>query len=419
METNVKEYINRERIEFSLANTPQITFEVTDTCNLKCTYCGYGKFYSDYDNREDKMLPVEKAFALLNYINQLLESSQNVSYNRNIFVSFYGGEPLLNMDFIRKIVSHVENIDCKTRTFSYAMTTNALLLHKYMDFLVEKDFHLLISLDGNRENTEYRVDNGGKPAFDRIVKNVDLIRKKYPDYFEKRVNFNSVLHNKNSVETIYQFFKEKYNKMPRIGELNNSGIRPDKIDEFEKAYRNSEESLNQSEHYTEIVKNMALQLGSYRSSAIYLMQYSDFVYKDYNELLYGKPSLENIIPTGTCLPFSKKIFVTVNGKLLPCERIGHQFALGMITDKGVELNFDLIANKYNTYYSKVDKQCKSCQNRRTCMQCIYNLPNIDSNPHCEGYMTKKEFEVYQNTQLRFFAENPNEYFHLMKDVINV
>ncbi len=37
---NLKEYLRAEYIEFFLANTPQITFEVTDACNLKCTYYG-------------------------------------------------------------------------------------------------------------------------------------------------------------------------------------------------------------------------------------------------------------------------------------------------------------------------------------------------------------------------------------------
>ncbi len=41
-------------IKNSLANTPQITFEVTDLCNLDCVYCGYGKLYSDHDERTNK-----------------------------------------------------------------------------------------------------------------------------------------------------------------------------------------------------------------------------------------------------------------------------------------------------------------------------------------------------------------------------
>jgi uncharacterized protein len=50
-----------ENITYSLANLPQLVFEITDVCNLKCKYCAYGEFYDDYDSREDKMSPVEKA----------------------------------------------------------------------------------------------------------------------------------------------------------------------------------------------------------------------------------------------------------------------------------------------------------------------------------------------------------------------
>jgi uncharacterized protein len=416
---NIKEYLKAEDVEFFLANTPQITFEVTDACNLRCTYCGYGEFYSDYDKRGDKMLPVSKAFRLLDYVNALWNSPKNISYNRNVYISFYGGEPLLNMNFIQKVVEYIENMNCKTRTFTFSMTTNALLLRRYMDFFVEKNFHTLISLDGNRENTGYRVDKNGKEAFDRIISNIDSLKEKYPDYFKKYVNYNAVLHNRNSVESIYAFIKEKYNKIPSIRELNNSGIRKEKIKEFEKAYVNTVESLSQSEHYTEIMKDMALQLGTYQTVGIYLMQYSNFVYKDYNELLYGKPNLDSNIPTGTCMPFSKKVFVTVNGKLLPCERIGHQFSLGKITDNEIEIDFEYIAQKYNTYYAKLDKQCKACHNRQACIQCIYNLPDLDKKPQCHGFMNLQEFQRYQNTQINFLANNPEEYYRIMEEIVNV
>lgn len=411
------EYITADDVRFSLANTPQITFEVTDACNLKSTYCGYGEFYTDYDMRKSIMLSTKKAFSLLDYMNKLWSSSQNISYNRNIYISFYGGEPLMNFDFIQKVVDYVENMHCPTRLFSFSMTTNALLLHRYMDFLVEHKFHTLISLDGDREETGYRIDKNGKPAFDRIVKNVDLLRSVYPDYFDEYVNFNSVLHNKNTVESIFRFFKAKYNKMPRIGELNNMGIHKDKIEEFEKTYRNSRESLDQSEHYTEIIKNMQFQLGTYQSLGTYIMQYSEFVYKDYNELLYGKPKLENRIPTGTCMPFGKKIYMTVNGKLLPCERIGHQFSLGTIRDQKIEIDPEAIAYKYNSYYAKLDDQCRKCHKRRVCTQCIFNLQDIEKRPICQGYMNQREFDIYKKAQLNFLASNPEEYSHIMEDIV--
>ena len=204
----MKQYLKANDIKRCLANTPQITFEVTDACNLRCEYCGYGKFYSDYDERKNQMLPTEKATIFLDYLIDLWTSSFNTSTERNVYISFYGGEPLMNFQFIKDIVSHLETSDCKTRQFTFSMTTNAILLDKYMDYLVEKRFNLLISLDGDEYNTSYRVDSNGNNSFDRIVKNVDLLREKYPTYFENHVNFNAVLHNRNSVESISAFVNE-------------------------------------------------------------------------------------------------------------------------------------------------------------------------------------------------------------------
>lgn len=42
------------------------------------------------------------------------------------------------------------------------MTTNAILLDRYMDFLAENEFRLLISLDGDEKGQSYRVDTKGK-----------------------------------------------------------------------------------------------------------------------------------------------------------------------------------------------------------------------------------------------------------------
>jgi uncharacterized protein len=217
----MNKYIIPERIKLALANIPQLVFEITDACNLKCKYCAYGEFYDDYDERRDKMLSAQKAIRLINYLVEFWHSNKNNSLKKNLYISFYGGEPLLNISFIQTIVDYIENkTHCFNRPFRFSMTTNALLLHKYVDYLKDHDFNLLISLDGNKENTGYRIDKAGHCAFDRVVKNVDALRKKYPDYFKERVNFNAVLHNKNSVEEIYRFFKNKYDKIPSIGELN-------------------------------------------------------------------------------------------------------------------------------------------------------------------------------------------------------
>lgn len=415
----VYEYMKAIDVEISLANTPQVTFEITDACNLNCTYCGYGKYYSDYDVRENKKLSPNKAILLLQHLSSLWESPLNNSINKNVYISFYGGEPTLNMPFIKRIVDYVENkINCKTRKFSFSMTTNAILLDKYMDYLVAHNFNLLISLDGNKHNTSYRLDHKGNHVFEKIVMNVDLLKKVYPDYFDKRVNFNAVLHNRNSVESIYHFFKENYNKVPNIGELNNAGIRPEMQKKFSKTYRNPYESLFESENYEEIERDMFLKSVTYQSISTYLLQHNKFIYKDYNELLFGKQTHNFHIPTGTCIPFTKKVYVTVNGKILPCERIGHQFALGELTENKVIIDFDAIAQKYNFYYNQLNKKCEICQNKKACIQCVFNLSSINKqNVICHGFMSRIDFEAYKNRQLNFLIEHPDAYHKIMTEVL--
>lgn len=415
----MKEYITSEHVLSNLANLPQLVFEVTDACNLKCKYCAYGEFYDDFDRREDKMLSVSKAIRLIDYLNKYWNSERNTSAKSFMYVSFYGGEPLLNFNFIKEIVEYVKTrLECSRRKFLFSMTTNAVLLHRYMDYLVEHDFHILVSLDGNEKNDSYRVDRNGNSSFERVVRNVDLLREKYPEFFDKNISFNSVFHNRSTVEEVYRFFKDRYGKKPMISELNNSGIRYDKIEEFNRTYRNSEESLHQSEHYEEIEKDLFIGTSSYKSLALYLHQYSGNYYRDYTDLLFDKEHLK-YIPTGTCLPFSKKMFVTVNGKILPCERVGHQFGLGQVTGSHVELDSAAIARKYNEYFSKMENQCSHCKNRPSCIQCFFYLKDVETKPICYGFMNEAMMEQFKQRQIQFMREHPEVRREIMEKVLTL
>jgi uncharacterized protein len=66
----VQNLLTPQGISYQLSNLRQLTFEVTDACNLKCKYCGYGEFYADYDKRENKNLSVDTAITLLDYLIQ-------------------------------------------------------------------------------------------------------------------------------------------------------------------------------------------------------------------------------------------------------------------------------------------------------------------------------------------------------------
>ncbi len=408
--------ITSEEIRSSLINLRQITFEVTDACNLKCKYCGYGEFYEGYDHRESKYMSFEQAKSIIDYLANLWKNHKAASYKPRTYFGFYGGEPLMNMFLIKEIISYVEQLNLN-RNIVYSMTTNGMLLNKYIKYLVEKEINLLISLDGDKYAHGYRVNHSNVNSFDAVSGNIKEIQRKYPDYFTEHVNFNAVLHNRNSVEGIFRFIKNEFDKEPSISELNNSGIREDKKAEFDLTYQNKSESLLSSENYSQLSKEIFMSEPDTSNLLTYLHQYSGNVFHDYNTLFIDKSNFK-YIPTGTCSPFSKKMFVTVNGKILQCERIDHNFTLGQITNNQVDLNLEQIAARFNAYLDKLQPQCAVCFRKESCIQCLYYIPGINNNQSiCHGYMNKETFSRYQSQCLSHLYKNPYLYEKLMTDVM--
>jgi uncharacterized protein len=408
--------LTAESIQWQLANIKQITLEITDLCNLKCEYCGFGKFYSGYDKRENKNLDSGVVKNLLTYLQTFWNSPINTSHHRNIYISFYGGEPLLNMPFIKEIVSFIKDMKTSHNRFIFSMTTNALLMKKHMDFLVKNDFRLLISLDGNEKNNCYRVLPNGGAAYTQIMENIRALHTSYPVFFKTNVNFNAVFHNQNSVSEIYDHFKKEFNKIPRISELNIQGIKDDKKEEFWNTYTNVSQDLYRSENYSFLEKEMFIKLPNIQGLGFFLDQYSGFTFRSYNELMWPEQKSERV-PTGTCTPFSKKIFLTVNGKIFPCERVGHQFALGRVDEKTVDLNCEEIAQKYNRYYDKLSKMCSSCYNQEGCTRCLFHMDIEDQKIRCNGFMNYDSFSNYVSSFLSYLEDKPETYSRWMKEVI--
>lgn len=411
------DYIHPEHIVRALSNLPQLVLEVTDACNLKCKYCAYGELYEGYDKRHNRKMSFDMVRRIIDYLYPLWTSKYNTSSQQTLYISFYGGEPLMNMPLIEKVVDYMEGLRIPHRTIRFSMTTNAILLDRYMDFIVEHDFSLLVSLDGNRRNDSYRVDHSGNPSFDRVVCNIDLLKERHPDYFRRSVNFNSVFHNRSSVEDVYSFIKERYDKIPSISDLNNVGIKPDKKDEFERMFQSSTQNLNMSGKKDEIKEALSLRNPEYRTLTLFLKQHSGFAFEDYTDLLFekGEPTF---IPTGTCLPFTRKLYLSVNGKILPCERIGQQFGLGEVTDTEVRLDPALIANKCNERLARMEVTCKACYNKKACSQCMYNLEGIDEKPKCKGFMDKKAFQAYSARNMLLISQRPSLYREIMTKVFS-
>lgn len=403
--------LSEHNVLSSLINLKQLTFEVTDACNLKCKYCGYGDFYETHGKREDKYLQFDVAKRLIDYLYDIWAKHQANSCPHKIVFGFYGGEPLMNMKLIEQIVAYLESLPVIPGVkYGYAMTTNGMLLDRYMSFLAEKEVMLLLSLDGDEYAQGYRVDHRGANSFQRVFNNMKLLQSTYPEYFAEYVSFNSVLHDRNNDAETRKFIFENFNKYAQFAELNDFGISESKKEEFSRMFRSVQTNISScadSDYFftsPDVMEFFRL-----------LSRLTDNVYWQYNSLL--KKNVSMLFPTGTCLPFQKKMFLTVNGDILACERIDQKYILGHVTSEKVNLDLDAIAKQYSAYYNKTKYLCTACYMRPFCKQCLFYMENLTSTPKCPGFKNKKEALDYLGYYLNMLQQQPEIYERISKELM--
>jgi uncharacterized protein len=393
-------------VENILSNLNNIVFEVTDACNLKCKYCGYGDMYYDHDERKNTFLPINSVKKMMGFLSPYLSQSDGTLY-----IGFYGGEPLLNMNMIKESVKFIKNF-ITGRDICFSMTTNGILLNKYIDFLVAYKFKLLVSIDGNEFNHSYRVFHSGENSFQVLYENLKMIQKKYPEYFDKWVTFNAVIHNRNSVVETHSFLMREFNKITKFSPLDDAGINPDKLIEFKSMHNDIYKELQSINNIEKMISERFINDPNvFRLSIFLKTRLANTRYNCYEDL-FAKEIRR--IPGGTCLPFQKKLFVTVNNKILVCERINQNYVLGYVEEDKINLDFSEIANTYNEYYRKIKNQCSHCYSADSCSQCFFQIDNFLEHYKCHAF-----------TDIFFFSKSLSEIidfleFHptLPKKIIN-
>jgi uncharacterized protein len=400
--TSVLHKYTGDDIRYSLSNTRSITFEVTENCNLSCDYCIYGKYYIDQRTSHSKNLNINAAKKALDFILPLWDSSLNSSYDKKISIGFYGGEALLNFNFINEIVNYVKELPLFAKNqMEFSMTTNGVLLDKYISFLVENNFFLRISLDGGTEkNNSYRKFHNGNSAFEKVYKNILEIKDKYPAYFEKKVHFISVLHNHNSYSEISDFFYSTFNKKTNVSQLATDALNPELKEDFWTMYQSPEQVVENNKGKKDVlydIENKESNL-SFDDIIKFIRFFSGYVKDTYLDLIMDTEK-KNYLPTGTCNPFKRMIFITAGGKILPCERIGHQYELGSINDSEVDIDFDQIANKYNNHYTNIYVKCGQCIHKLRCGQCMFHTNIGSDNFECTEFIEDSDIN-----STKFFSD---------------
>jgi uncharacterized protein len=151
----------------SISNYPAITINLTNRCNLTCSYC--------FAYKKTKVVNFELK-DIKSSIIWLVDSIKSDKYS----ILFFGGEPLLMEDTIQEIVEYCNELKVKRDIeIYYSITTNATLIKdSTIKMFRDHGFFIKISMDGPKHiNDLNRKFSNGQGSFNAIMRNITKLKQ--------------------------------------------------------------------------------------------------------------------------------------------------------------------------------------------------------------------------------------------------
>jgi uncharacterized protein len=306
---------------------------VSQECNLACSYCyGDGGEY-----RKSKMIMDERTAD--NFIDKFI-TDQNPGY----LINFFGGEPLLNLPLIQKVIDRVR---AKTEPHGirtvFNMTTNGTVWNSKIAEFVDKNIDTLtVSLDGPKDiNDAQRPSCGNFSSYDKTVRTIDNLKEQGSRYTIRTIM------TKNSFGRL----KEIYSHNSELA--GKGGVGLSTVDVHDKHAL----GLTDHEHQTLVDEIVEINSESLRSLADSdNPQFNEYT-SELCKLIFGRQFRPRPCNAGQTV-----LAVAADGELYPCHRfVGYQeFCVGNVNDE----------QPLNDNYSKL------CQS--------FKETSVDKNPHCSG-----------------------------------
>ncbi len=354
---------------YSGSKLTQLILQVTQSCNLRCSYCIYSGAYKQRVHSQ-KQMSLDIALMSVDYLFSHSKDSERV------MISFYGGEPLLRMDLIKSVIDYVER-EYYGKTVAFNMTTNGTLFTEdIIDYLVDKNFELMFSLDGpaNIHNLHRRFTSDNMGSYDKLMEAVNQIRQKYPDYFSRKVSFNTVLNAENDFSCINEFvmgesiFKDNLWNASLVNHL------------YREQDEESGDTVFWEEREYEFFKLLLSRLGRFPVEKTSRLLRTQFDTMDMQfTRMQNAPQAELPEKThhgGPCVPGAMRIFVTAEGNFYPCERVSEASNVAQIGNIYEGMDIDKARAILNIETASPEL-CSDCWVYRHCILCIASADGLD------------------------------------------
>ncbi|GAA4653024.1 Cys-rich peptide radical SAM maturase CcpM [Anaerocolumna aminovalerica] len=357
-ESSIEEIVHYSIDDYAshINNLQMLTLQVTQNCNLRCSYCVYS---GNYKNRTHSNLRMSFDVAK-KAIDYLFEHSINLE---KVSIGFYGGEPLLEFELIKKCVRYVnENYEGKKVLFN--ITCNGTLLtEEVVEFLYQNSFSIMISLDGPKQiHDRCRKFVNGQGSYETIISRLEYIKREYPDFYRK-FSVSTVISPQYDLACIKEYFDtdsavEFLNA--RISYQNDNGI----IEDL--SYDESFLIINRHETF-KVFLSMLNLIDKSKASKIFCIR-AAYLKRQYKYLKPIKYLPQKCHPGGPCIVGSKRLFVNTDGYLYPCERVSEDSEIMRIGS--LSEGIDIEKAKYLTNIGAITKErCSQCWGIIHCKMC--------------------------------------------------
>ncbi|MFH1547893.1 MAG: radical SAM protein [Candidatus Omnitrophota bacterium] len=337
-----------------------LVLQLTEKCNLRCCYC-----LSSYRENSSLDMTFATAAAAVTYFAEIADGDK-------LAILFGGGEPLLKFPLIKKIVAHLENLRPEKPKLYYLSTNLVNLTEEMIDFFLEHDFMLQVSLDGPKaKHDRYRVTPDGQGTYETVVGNLMKLKKRSADYIRSKVKYSCVVAPPYDPAEIIQFFSSferpwAYN----INMVSGAGTT------FFRDYCRSTDSVSLSAiPFTEKLREvLGKHDGRGEEDILYGMvsdMHGGWLARLHERRILSHPVLWTN-HSGQCRIATEKLCVDVKGRFFPCERLifNRDYIIGDV-DKGVENESIIkVCEKFDKLRSH---RCRTCWAVRLCPFCLQDL----------------------------------------------
>jgi uncharacterized protein len=414
-ETRIKRMTEGE-VETELSQGIQtICLEVTEACNLRCKYCTYSGGYSRRRTHGTRHMDWPTAKAAIDLLNARHRGTEEGSSN----VGFYGGEPLLRFDFIKRCVEYAESLEWDTPSgVSFNMTTNGTLLtDDVIEFILEHNVTPTISLDGPQsEHDCNRIFSNGQGSFARVFENVERLNARMlQDGRQFSPLFNCVVSPGSDLIKLNEFFF-KNACVGLITELLVGFVNPGHRTFFQECPEHPRRQ-QQWEALSQAYCDAHLRsFDPHAPENVFTRQLFERDYLDlYKRHVCTTVHYEAHL-TRMCFPGKRRPFVTTDGEIHVCERINDSLPIGDVWN-----GFDVprITQLWNQFAKLADMEdCRTCWAVRLCPLCF---TQVVADGEFSSELKTSECESIRNHYVRTLREycrmqelNPGA-FEYMKD----